>query len=164
MAEEFPVQVGRGDRTATLARRAQPILIQLGDERQQSRVTCQVGEVPHVLDQVQPDCRAPFRLGTAGVRGGKLPGQRACEAVDQEITDLLRCEVLKPDDEPAKYPLDLLPGFPQHLVVSQEELGPARDDDFRSIVERGQQGVQVRDRALVGDPGRELVEAIEDQY
>ncbi len=78
--------------------------------------------------------------------------------------DLFGAELRQPDDEPAERPLDLLPGLLQHLAIGEEELGPARHDDLRLIVEGGQQGVQVRDRALVGDAGRELVETIEDQH
>ncbi len=78
--------------------------------------------------------------------------------------DLVGGELRQPDDEPAERLLDLLPGLLQHLVVGEEELGSARHDDLRPIVEGGQQRVQVRDRALVGDPGRELVETIEDQH
>ncbi len=101
---------------------------------------------------------------TAGVGVGNLHRQRAGEASDQKGMDLFGAEVFQPDDEPAERPLDLLPGLLQHLVVGQEELGPARHDDLCLIVEGGQQGVEVCDRALVGDPGRELVETIEDQH
>ncbi len=73
-------------------------------------------------------------------------------------------ELLQPDDEPAERPLDLLTGLFQYLVVGEEELGPACYDDLRLIVEGGEQGIEVRARALVGDAGREFVETIKNQY
>ncbi len=78
--------------------------------------------------------------------------------------DLVGGELRQPDDEPAERPLDLFPGLLQHLAIGEEELGPARHEDLRLIVEGSQQGVEVRDRALVGDAGREFVETIKNQY
>ncbi len=100
----------------------------------------------------------------AGVRVGKLHRQRAGEPADQKVMDLFGGELRQPDNEPPQRPLDLLPGLFQHLVVGEEELGPARHNDLRLIAECGEQGVEVRLRALVGDAGGEFVETIEDQY
>ncbi len=105
-------------------------------------------------------------LRTAGSRVGNLHRQRAGEPANQKIMNLCGGELLQPDDVPAERPLDLLPGLFQHLVVGEEELGPARYDDLRLIVivECGEQGVEVRLRAFVGDAGGEFVETIENQY
>ncbi len=78
--------------------------------------------------------------------------------------DLVGGELRQPDDEPAQRPFDLFPGLLQHLAIGEKELGPTRYDNLRLIVEGGQQGVEVRDRAFVGDAGGEFVETIEDQY
>ncbi len=157
------------------ARPAQPVLVQVGDERQQPRVVRQIGEVPHLLDQGQAVRRQPPRLGTAGAGIGQLLGQRPVVTPDQEIMDLPGGELGQPDDVPAERARDLLPGLLQHLVVGQEELGPARHEDLRlaggrrgigagPAVEGVQQGVQVLHRAFVGDAGGELVEAVADQH
>ncbi len=92
--------------------------------------------------------------------------------------DLSGGELRQPDDVLAERPLDLLPSLFQHLVVGEEELGPARHNDLRPaggrhraasigtapVIEGRQDGVEVRTRALVGDAGREFVETIKNQY
>ncbi len=178
LADQLPVQVSRGHRAATLARRLQPRLRQLGDERQQPRVTCQIGEVPHLLDQFEAGCCPLVCFRAAGVRVGHLHRQRASEAADQEVMDLFGGELRQPDDVLAERPLDLLPGLFQHLVVGEEELGPACHNDLRPaggrrraagigaapVIEGRQDGVEVCARAFVGDAGGEFVETIKNQY
>ncbi len=137
---------------------------------------CQAEEVPHAPDQLEAGCRLPVCLGPAGIGVGKLHRQRPCEASDEEVMDLFGGEIREPDDEPAERPFDLFAGLFQDLVVREEELGPACHDDLRPagnhgpavgvdpVVEGGQQGVEVCDRAFVGDAGGEFVEAIKDQH
>ncbi len=137
---------------------------------------CQVGEVPHIPDQLEAGRRTPARLRAAGIGVGELHCERAGKASDEEVMDLFGGELRQLDDESAEGPFDPLAGLRQHLVVGEEELGPARYDDFRPVgghrataaldvaVEGGEQGVEVRDRALVGNSGGEFVEAVEDEY
>ncbi len=129
-----------------------------------------------MLDQVQPGCRPLFRFYAAGIGVGECRRQCPCEAADEEVIDLFGGELRQPDDEPAKRPLDPFAGHRQHIVVGEEELGPACHDDFcpaggrrpavgvGPVVEGSQQGAEARDCALVGDAGGEFVETIEDQY
>ncbi len=51
----------------------------------------------------------------------------------------------------------------EHLGVRLEVLGAARHDDLRLVLRRLEQRVEVVGRALVGDPGDQLVEPVEEQ-
>lgn len=146
--EDLAVEVGGADRRAGLRDGAEPLLGQVGDEAQHPRVGGQPEQLLDARQGVQP------RVG----------GVLVAVPVDQVRADLAGGELLQPEDPAVRQHADPLAERGEHLRLRLEVLGPAYHDDLGLVLRGAQQRVEVVGGLVVGDPGDQLVEPVEQQH
>ena len=130
-----------------LLRLPQLIRRDLGDEPQHPRVLRQTQQILHVVQQ-------PIPLLRLLCLGDHIP---------QEPTDLLLAKFLQLHQPVPRHLLRPLRQRPPDLTIRQEVLRPARHHHLGVALRRGHHRLEVLQRPVVGQPQRQLVEAVEQQ-
>ncbi len=147
--EHLLVQPGGAEGAPGAGDRAQPVVVEVGDEAEQPGVAAQGEQVGDGVQQRQPVLGGPFVTVVA---------------VDQVGADLLRAELLDGEDPAVREQADAFAERGQHLPLGAEVLGAAGDHDLGAVHGGVQQHLQAFGGAVVGDLVDEFVEAVEEQH
>ncbi len=146
--DQLPVELRRADLPTLAAHGAQPLLVQVRDERQHARVVRQAEQFLHVAEQRKPGLG--LDLITAVVLG-------------QELQDLLLGEVLQHGHSAGDEGGDLISQCGADLGGGPEVLGAAGEHDLGMPGDRTEHELQVVGGVVVADPQLQLVVSVDEQ-